>query len=383
MLTIAYDCESALIRPGRAAPELACVSYANSEGDSGIIHWQDPEAREFLEHVYLGAAKGKIILVGQNIAFDSAVTCANFPDLTDIVFEAYDAGGIRDTMLRQQLTDISMGVFRGYFDERTGEWCQHNYDLASLVRRAGIPGLPDLNKDEWRLTYGQLRDLPLSEWPQGAIDYSILDAVATLGVYEAQGPDIIPDELDECRAFFALQLASVWGMRTDPVKVEALAKETRERLAEIKTRLVVSGLVRADGTKDTKAAMERMLLAWAACGKRPRLTKGGAKKELKGTRQPNEGLCLDEDSCEACEDPLMEDYALYTTLGKMLSNDVRLTASASHLPIHPGYKLLETCRVASRRQKEMPGGGSIQNISRANRKRCPTCGGTGHAGAGT
>lgn len=365
MIVWAYDTETALIRPGRAAPELACVSFASSEGHEGLLHWTDPNAYDFLKDIYRWAAAGKATVVGHNLAFDSAVTCANFPDLMPIVRSAYRAGGCRDTMLRQELLDISVGVFRGYYNVHTDEWCRHDYNLAALVRRAGLPGILDLNKDVWRLSFGQLRDLPLEEWPQGAKDYAQLDAVATLGCYMAQGDRFVPDELDEARAFFSLQLASVWGLRTDPDKVRALDEETRQRLAEIRGKLVVSGLVREDGSRDTKAAQARIQLAWEAAGKKPRRTKTGL-------------FCLDEDSCEACGDDLMEDYALFTTLGKMLSSDVKLLTAASHLPVHPGFKLLGTCRVASRRQQDMPGG-NVQNLSRGNRKRCPTCGGTGHA----
>jgi hypothetical protein len=107
--------------------------------------------------------------------------------------------------------------------------------------------------------------------------------------------------------------------------------------------------------------MARIEAAWNREGLRPRTTKTGRMQ-------------LDEDACVACGDPLMEDYAEHSTLVKMLGTDVALLRSASVLPIHAGFKLLETCRVGSRKQPGLSGG-NVQNLSRGNKKRCPTCGG--------
>lgn len=370
MIVYAYDTETGLIRPGRAAPELACVSFATNSGFSGLLHHADPLAHDFLRDIYAVAAEGTGLVVGHNLAFDSAVTVANFPDLQEVVFAAYEAGGCTDTMLRQQLLDIAAGCFRGRHNS-DGSFTRYDYDLASLVRRAHFRDLPDLSKDEWRLSYGQLRDLPLDQWPQGALDYAQLDAVATLRVFEAQGgADLrLPTERDEARAFFALQLSSVWGLRTDPVKVAQFEADTRARLEEVRGGLQAVGLVRADGSRDTKAAQAMMARAWEESGGRPRRT-------APTQRFPEGQLCLDEDACEACGDPVMQDYAELSTLTKMLGNDARLLQSASHLPVHPGYKLLETCRMAARKQAGLTGG-NMGNISRGNWRRCPNCRGEG------
>lgn len=356
-MTVAYDTETALIRPGRAAPELACVSFAYPTGEQGILHWQDPILPRELKDLLCND-----LIVGHNVAFDMCVLASHLPSLLPLIFDAYDDNRVTDTLIRQQLIDIADGTFRGRMVN--GTWMKTRYDLDSLCRRYGYEGL---DKDTYRLTYGQLRDLPLNQWPQGAIDYSIKDSVTTLGIFQRQG-GYIADEYEQARAFFALQLASVWGLRTDPVAIKAFEQTTVEHLAELKSLLMEEGLVRADGSRDTKKAMARIHQAWKELQAEnpliePRLTETGEKKKKAGTLQEGECLSLDEDACTDCEDPLMKSYADYSTTTKILSTDIPLLLTGATLPLHTRYKMLETTRIGSSRAEGLPGG-NTQNIRR-------------------
>lgn len=341
---LALDTETALFRPGRMAPELACVSWAK-EGASGLFHWQDPELLPWLEDAFLGE------IVGQNIAYDTCVLSAQFPSLTPIIFKAYNESRITDTMLREQLADIANGRFRGYHDKQ-GVWRRPRYNLESLARKYSCAVL---DKDTWRKQYGQLRDLPLVEWPTGAKEYAELDAITTLQIYERQ--EEMPDEREQARAYFALQLASVWGIRTHEDGVRRLKEQTIESINELRDRLLEEGLVRADGTRNLKRASERIEAAWKAIGEEePPRTDPSAKF-------PDGQLRLDAESCLDCEDPVMRMYGEFTTLNKVLGTDVVMLEKGTVQPIHTRFGLVETTRTSSS-SGGTDFGGNIQNIRR-------------------
>lgn len=319
-ITLALDKETERFRAGVMAPELACTTWA-SGGKSGIVHHTQARAvcGEWL-------ADPDTRLVGHNVAYDMAVLGAAFPDLIPAIFDAYDADRITDTMLREKLLDIAQGRYRGH-PRPDGSWVKKNYDLAGVARRrCGIV----LEKDEWRLRFGELIPVPLSAWPEGATKYATDDAVATLAVYDRQGPTIA-GEYHEARAAFALHLASCWGLRTNADSVEALKIATETALVAIKRRLVAAGLVRDDGTRDTKAAAAYMVEVCAREGLAIRRTDKG-------------GVCLDLDACAATGDPVLADYADYTGYAKTLQADVVLLERATRFPVHPWYDLAESGR---------------------------------------
>lgn len=362
---LAFDTETALIRPGRAAPELACVSFSADNGQDDIMHWQDPDLLPWLEEIF----DTEDCIIGHNVAFDTAVLAAQFPSLLPHIFKAYDESRITDTLLRQQLLDIADGSFRGWLSS-DGTWHKPKYGLADLARRYH---LQDLDKDTWRLQYGQLREIPLDQWPVGARQYSILDAVTTLQVHQLQ--TAVPDEFEQARDFFALQLASVWGLKTSKEGVDALRRETQGEIDIVQQRLIGIGLVRKDGTRDTKAAQRLIKTAWLRQGLEgkactcDKATMPPPKSKLKNCQSCNLPLApifrtkagsfaLDEDACESCDDPKLEDYTAYTSLIKVRDTDCEMLAQGVELPIHTRFKMVETTRVASSKP-------NVMNITRS------------------
>ncbi|MEG7784113.1 hypothetical protein, partial [Listeria monocytogenes] len=76
-----------------------------------LYHADDPTLLPYLERLLRDPA---VALVGQNIAYDAAVLCAEFPTLLPLWFTAYEQGRILDTKLREQLIDIaSVGRTKG------------------------------------------------------------------------------------------------------------------------------------------------------------------------------------------------------------------------------------------------------------------------------
>jgi DNA polymerase I len=359
------DTETCLFRPGRMAPELVCISHQTPGEEPGIMHAEDPQAlplvRSWLE--------GPETLVGHHVSYDFAVLCAQWPELIPLVFKAYDDDRITDTMLRQKLLDIAAGEFRGYlhkFDKevvveqcelhedgcsspeackalghmrqvtclkKSARWMPHKYDLNDVFRRAG--GKP-LDKDTWRLRYGEFLHVPLSEWPAGAREYPLEDARATLDVFLKQEEHVqyIPDQFRQARAAWALHLTSVWGLRTHAPGVDKLERETLAALAEIEGDLKAAGLVRANGKRNIKVARALMVQVCEALKKPVRLTDKGQ-------------VSLDSDACEASEYDLLEDYAELTSLKSVLNKDIPMLRAGTVYPVHTTFGLAASGRVTS------------------------------------
>lgn len=344
MRIVCWDSETALFRPGVMSPELVCVTWMSPGEDPQIIHVKDPGCLPLLKG---WLTDPEVLLVGHHVPYDLAVICAQWAELVPLVFAALDADRITDTKIRSQLLDIAAGEFRGKLikfskevvDKETGEkslvqgmrWYQYNYDLDALLWRASGRRL---DKDTWRLRYGEFIDIPISEWPEGACLYPLEDAKATLEVFlkqEIHADPYLVDQFRQTRAAWALHLTSVWGLRTHKAGVDALEKATQDALAEIEDGLKAAGLVRHDGSRDTKKAAARMTAVCAAAGKPLRLTEKG-------------GISLDKESCEASEDSTLVDYAALTSLKTVLAKDIPIVRGGLSFPVHCNYGMAASGR---------------------------------------
>ena len=198
------------------------------------------------------------ILVGHNIAYDVGIFAAEDPTLLRSIFDAYNAGRIRDTGIRQMLLDIAQGVFK-YELETRRKATKHKYGLADLVGRHFGRFLK--KKDTWRLRYNELDGISIDEWPAEARNYALTDAVETLEVHDAQTrqvigeglqSDSVPDEDRQARYAWALHLEAGWGVRTDAPPVAKLRATLEAERDTAHTWLKSSGVIRSNGSKDTK-----------------------------------------------------------------------------------------------------------------------------------
>lgn len=348
----AIDTETCLFRPGVMAPELVCITFQTPGEEPGIIHAEDPEALPLVTSWLAGSER----LVGHHVPYDLAVLCAKWAELVPLVFRAYDEDRITDTKTRQMLLDIAAGEFRGYLRKfetavcavhedcdpdtcpqatikKSARWIPHEYTLDAVGYRATGRRL---DKDTWRLRYGEFLHVPLSAWPEGALAYPKEDARATLDVFLKQEEHVqyIPDQYRQARAAWALHLTSVWGLRTHGPGVDKLESETLGALSAIEDGLKAAGLVRADGSRNVKAARALMMQVCETLKKPVRLTAKGQ-------------VSLDSDACEASEYDLLEDYAELTSLKAVLAKDIPVLRAGTVYPVHTSFGLAGSGRSTS------------------------------------
>lgn len=278
MRVVAFDTETWLIAPGRVIPPLVCATFFEDGKEPTIHHVRGDACAVWMGHL---RDRGTL-LVGHNVCFDLAVMVDACPDKEGAlraVFEALEAGRVRDTLLRQKVFHIRKG------------------DLQTL--RKGALGLADLAKaylgeemkkgeDTYRKRYSELAEVPLSAWPGEAVHYAKHDARQTLRVFKAQQevfermqyvgkePFAAVDEVFQLRAAWALHLMQAWGIRTDPEKVQALEQELLREIDEHTATLVAAGIVRRDGSQDMGVLRGRVVEAYRTLGKDPPKTDKGS-----------------------------------------------------------------------------------------------------------
>ncbi len=333
----AVDVETHPIRPGNITPRLVCVSWAERGSDgrinSGIFDRKDGIA--FYRLLLELAVKREAIIVGQNFVYDNGVFCNEDDGLLELVFEAYAVGAFRDTKERQKLIDLADGEMK-FARNHDGEFIKQVYTLEALARRhlaepmekgAGCKNIGTRGKayytftecgcGAWRLHYKDLDGVPLADWPLEAKRYPILDAEIDLRVYEhqqaTQSPvvELDPDgivrvrnEVDQLRAHWALQLQSIWGIRTNPDSVAALRAAVEreqdfafraitryERMKQLPVEERVykihqfkrgprAGAIEV--SRNQAAIQKRVFEGFQKQGLKPPLTEGGENHEVEG-----------------------------------------------------------------------------------------------------
>lgn len=244
MTLVAFDTETHLIAPGLLTPKLVCVSAAF---DNEVQLYERFTGTNVVEDLL---QKPDVVLVGHNVAYDLGVLCARRPELLPLVFDAMDAGRIRDTKIRQELLDIASGRSTrngATFALRNGEWVKAAYSLAGLAGHyLGKDRFAEkTDSDAWRLRYAELEDVPLDQWPVEAVQYAKEDAEDTLAIFLAQGglAKDQPTEVEQVRAAWALHLMSVWGVRTDATSVADLEARLLTEQSRLRKRIIQAGIL--------------------------------------------------------------------------------------------------------------------------------------------
>lgn len=234
---LAIDTETHLFKPYDMAPPVVCLSWATTIKD-GLMNDKELIEAWMTDHLRM-AIQQKIVIIGHHIAYDMACLIRSFPNLWNLVFDAYDKNGIVCTKVREKLLDIANDEFK-HQNTNNGKK-KTGYSLAELSERRLGKHLEKENT--WRLRYAELDNVPLEQWPEDAKSYAIDDSVTCLKVYQNQEERAkrinysIPTQYHDSRADFALKLMSVWGVVTDTDYVKQRWNETSLEMLSIAREL--------------------------------------------------------------------------------------------------------------------------------------------------
>jgi hypothetical protein len=284
---LAFDCETGLITDQNATPVLVCSAIARVGAD-GKYESELLDRDQTIELMWTVLQDPNIYLVTAYGAYDFGVVANEDIRLLPLIFEAYEQGRILDIQLTVALDAIGRGhlgknpdgsVFphepgKEYYSDgpKAGQKrpVPNHYSLWQCVRL--VLGRTDAKEnDKYKLAYEGLLKLPMAEWPEEAIQYPQDDAINTLEVLVElllregdNAPLNIHDTPTQSCASFALALASMVGLHVNPEATQALRASIDERNQRGLERFVASGILRPDGSKDTKAMKRKLLIAMAA-----------------------------------------------------------------------------------------------------------------------
>lgn len=355
LVHVPFDFETYLIRSGRTAPKLVCMSELVRP--AAAPSYNPPELRHanfgreaLFQRLFALLSDPTVLLSGANIGFDLAVAAAEFPVLLAMIFEKLEQNLVVCVEIAQRLVDIATNQLDGRYGA-DGTYIKHRYNLAALAQR--YFGL-SMDKDTWRLQYGKLWNVPLEQWEPGAVDYSIGDSVVGGAVLQAiidplsfgasvqhdsalrvfaNAPErvgaelTLPDVFRQTRAQFWIALMVARGFMVRLKNVEKLKQLLERELEFVRGRLREAGLVDKNGKRDTKAAKARLEMVMKAQGLIPKMTPSGE-------------IALDSDVCEDSGDALLMEYASYTSIKGILSKDVLALeqAAVAGMPIQSRFE---------------------------------------------
>lgn len=362
----AQDTETGLIRQGCLAPPLVCVSFwSTHRPQPDLLRWDD--AKQAVAADFTQAAEGRRVIVGQNFAYDVGVYMAKWPDLIPLFFAAYDADGVRDTMLNEKILDLAQGQL-GFHDTPDGKkkvW----YSLDAIAQRRGRPPM-DKGADGWRLRYIELINMPVADWPDRARDYAMRDAKDT-GEIDAEQhrdaaelerkwgiKDILTPGYEQARAALALHLMSCRGMLTDPELVTKMQHALEAERDRLYATLKAADMINKTGgilQKPLREKIEAFALNVATS-----IWESGHECDVETLieRTPKGGVSIAaehlnrivmDDFGGAAGDPIFSTYVRYKKIEKTLNTYVAKLSMGFEHPIQPRVNsMLETGRTSMR-----------------------------------
>lgn len=301
MRIVTFDTETWPIQPGNPAPRAVVYAFADSDGRN----WLELPGEALRNRLGEFLVDPVTTVVAHNLSFDTAVTLAQFPDLASAFRVAGNAGRLRCTMLRDKLLALELGALT--WDPVLKQ--RRVYSQAELeIRYLGRDRTHQKkDADAWRTRYCELDGVPLAQWPKPALDYALADARGVRDVFMAQGGlDLVsPNELDQVRNAVGLHLTSVWGMRTDPVAVDAFEADQRRVVREHRVELEAAGILDFRGRRQTKRILE--LVTDAYDGAPPMTDKGNVKGDAMTLKRSGDPLLVRLADAKAAMDGLSRD----------------------------------------------------------------------------
>jgi DNA polymerase I-like protein with 3'-5' exonuclease and polymerase domains len=251
MKVVAIDTETDLIEyPDNINPNLICCTISDNDEIAEIYHHKSDTLYNVLVAYFEDVYRGKVVIVGANIAFDLAVLCKAFPKLEKFVWKVLQSGGISDIQIREKLKYIST---QGRSDYKKVSL----YELSKKYLHLNIGGKKE--KDSWRFRYKELREVPIREWPEEAINYAQNDAIYTRKIWKIQERIRQKDqflsmnsEALQVASAFSLRCMEISGVRVNRNKLEKSRGRKEQLLYKSRGCLQHSGLMNDYGKRNYK-----------------------------------------------------------------------------------------------------------------------------------
>lgn len=326
---VSFDLETHLVQPGLLTPPIVCASFCTSLTE----FWLETDKKEIFWYIKQFLLD-EFILAGANIAYDFGCVAATWPELLPLIFAKCDRGEVFDTTIGMylhaiyhgQLEWFGDGVASGIYDPRTQKRL-HNAD-GKLATRFNLQnsvwitlGRMDAKDNAaYRKSYALLGETPLTEWPPEARQYPLDDAKNTydLAVEMIARYDNLGDMAPQADFAWCAHLASIWGMRTDPERVNKLSLEAEHEYGLFLNRYRDIGFLRPDLTEDSKRVKEAVRKAY---GGNPPLTAKGAIS----TARPQ---------LEKSGDPILAAFGAGSKIQKVVETYVPFLRAASTCPVN-------------------------------------------------
>lgn len=271
----AFDFESHIMQPGLLAPPIVCGSLADAEPGAERVMLKT-EALDALEALL----RSNATIAGAHLAFDFGLAAAEDPArFVRLIFAKYDREEVFDVLIGYALLAIARGHMLA--DPVTGKPIQKwnakkkrltqakRYNL-EIVTRLLLGRTDAKENDEYRLRYHELEPLPLSQWPAEAVQYPRDDVRNTwddAAELIRQGVNLgqvtgkpFSHMTHQARAAWAMQLACIWGHRTDPAVVEEIAADIEAKHAANVERFKDSGFIDPATGKEREPAIKRAVI---------------------------------------------------------------------------------------------------------------------------
>lgn len=335
---VGIDTETDLFGPGRQAPPIACLTWAFQSGHKGIYAGSEDPIR-YMEGLLHEAAAGRARIVGHNVAYDMACLMAAAPHLAKPIFDAYEAGGVHCTEVREKLIQIANGKLRDGMGRAKGQFA---LDTVAKDHTGRI-----LNKlNPWRQRFGELLNVPLEQWPQEPIDYALEDADVLIPIHRSQAEaarrlNYVQYEAETARQTaydFALRLTSCWGMLVDHPYARSLYDAASKEVLELQAKLRHYGLGRFEGranpkfTKSLTAIRALVESTWKGEGRPPRTD--GSETKPGQTKYDADTLAM----CRQTDE--LVTLSRYFELEKYVSGFFEQLVLAGYDPVHASYDVL-------------------------------------------
>ena len=317
------DTETGLFRSGYPCPIPVCLQYAGPRRESGIFAASASGCgfRGLVNDALCDAGSGVAALVGSHLAYDLGVLYEHYPELQELIWAAYDSGGIWELGVWERLMQISTGA------PQTG------VSLADLARKYSYV-LPVEKDDGTRTSYWQYYGQPVESYSSKHRIYALHDALAgrhigsAMLIRSAKAGVTIAELQDESRSHWALHLISCRGMRVDPARVEALAASAHAEESRLRAIAQQLGYVRDSGSQNKAAIQAAVNEAYG--GNPPRTPKGGVSTA--------------SDVLEESGDANLVALAQWGHWKKVLTNDLKVLSQPI---LHTRYGLANSTRATS------------------------------------